>query len=97
MPDPVISVEAMRSWETATWEQGVDKTGVIDQVGGAIADWLRPKLKGKPPALILAGKGHNGDDGRAAAPHLGPDHTRLLEVWDPEEYRRSDLSHQLRS
>ena len=85
MPDPVISVEAMRSWETASWEQGVDRTGVIDQVGCAIADWLRPQLKGKPPALILAGKGHNGDDGRAAATHLGSDQTRLLEVWDPEE------------
>ena len=65
MPIPVISVEEMRSWEEATWDSGVQESEVIGRVGRAIADWLLSRTHSSDSILIVAGKGHNGDDGRA--------------------------------
>jgi ADP-dependent NAD(P)H-hydrate dehydratase / NAD(P)H-hydrate epimerase len=83
MPVPVISVEEMRAWERATWNQGITELEVIDQVGQAIADWIKPNLKQDGRILILAGKGHNGDDGKAAASHLPNGVSIVIEITDP--------------
>jgi ADP-dependent NAD(P)H-hydrate dehydratase / NAD(P)H-hydrate epimerase len=83
MPVPVISVEEMRAWEQATWDQGVSELEVIDQVGKAIADWISPNLKQDDRVLMLVGKGHNGDDGKAAARHLPNGVSIVIEIIDP--------------
>jgi NAD(P)H-hydrate repair Nnr-like enzyme with NAD(P)H-hydrate epimerase domain len=83
MPVPVISVEEMRAWEQATWDQGITELEVIDQVGQAIADWIKPNLNQNGRVLILAGKGHNGDDGKAAASHLPDSKSIVIEITDP--------------
>jgi NAD(P)H-hydrate epimerase len=83
MPVPVISVEEMRAWEQATWDQGITELEVIDQVGQAIADWIKPNLNQNGRVLILAGKGHNGDDGKAAASHLPDSKPIVIEITDP--------------
>jgi ADP-dependent NAD(P)H-hydrate dehydratase / NAD(P)H-hydrate epimerase len=84
MPVPVISVGQMREWEKASWAAGKSEAEVIDQVGRAVARRLDSLTKPGERILFLAGKGHNGDDIRAARKHLSPDrHALLLDVTDP--------------
>jgi len=70
MPVPVISIAQMREWESANWAAGQTEMEVIRRVGAVLA---RRALELTPPGgaiLILAGKGHNGDDARAARDFL---------------------------
>ena len=87
MPIPVISVEEMRSWEEATWDTGVQESEVIGRVGRAIADWLLSRTHSSDSILIVAGKGHNGDDGRATFKCLlsAERDASLLDVRNPEQ------------
>ena len=87
MPIPVISVADMRSWEEATWASGIRESEVIGRVGRAIADWLLSRTHSSDSILIVAGKGHNGDDGRAAFKCLlsAERDASLLEVRNPEQ------------
>jgi NAD(P)H-hydrate epimerase len=84
MPLPVISVAQMREWEKAAWAAGVTAADVIDNVGKAIARRLGQLTRPGDRVLFLAGKGHNGDDARAAQKHLNPERgALLLNVVDP--------------
>lgn len=87
MPIPVISVEEMRSWEAATWAAGIQESEVIGRVGRAIADWLLSRTHSSDSILIVAGKGHNGDDGRATFKCLSSAErdASLLKVQNPEQ------------
>jgi NAD(P)H-hydrate epimerase len=85
MSVPVITVEQMREWEAATWRTGQTEAAVIHLVGQALA---RRALKLTAPGqgiVLLAGKGHNGDDARAACEHLLDRRVDLLEVTSPVE------------
>ncbi len=55
---PVISVEAMRQWETQTWQAGVKPADVIEQVGRAVARRLWNLTQPGETILLLAGRGH---------------------------------------
>ncbi len=83
MAIPVVSVETMRAWEQATWQQGTTEAEVIALVGESIATWIRRHFGSAKRILILAGKGHNGDDGRAAANNLAALETQVIDVADP--------------
>jgi hydroxyethylthiazole kinase-like uncharacterized protein yjeF len=84
MPVPVITVPQMREWEKASWAAGRTADDVIDNVGRAIARRLESLAMPGDRILFLAGKGHNGDDVRAARKHLGPERSALLmDVIDP--------------
>ncbi len=82
MPVPVISVAQMREWEAATWSAGTTEESVIARVGGIVAQRLLELTGPDARYLLLAGKGHNGDDVRQMTPHLPQDRTRLINVWD---------------
>src|SRR5689334_6096682 len=84
MPVPVISIAQMREWEAATWAAGQTETEVIRQVGIALGACARRITSPGDCILILAGKGHNGDDARLAKPALADRHAELLEINDPE-------------
>jgi NAD(P)H-hydrate epimerase len=84
MPAPVISVGQMREWEQASWAAGRSQPDVIARVGEIVAQRARRMLAPGDSILILAGKGHNGDDARAAREHLSDFPVRLLNVKDPE-------------
>src|SRR5580704_14792911 len=73
MPAPVISVAQMREWEEASWAAGRKQADVIGHVGEIVAQRIRKMTRPGARILILAGKGHNGDDARAAAKHLPTD------------------------
>jgi NAD(P)H-hydrate epimerase len=79
MPVPVISIAQMRNWEQATWAAGQQEAEVIRRVGQCVARRALQLTRPGDSILILAGKGHNGDDARCAREHL-PD--RQVEVLD---------------
>jgi len=82
MPVPVISIAQMRDWEQATWAAGQQEAEVIRRVGRCVARRALQLTPAGGSILILAGKGHNGDDARCAREHL-PD--RQVEVMDVTE------------
>lgn len=84
MPLPVISLEQMRDWEKATWATGQTEAEVIRRVGQAVADRALQLTGPADAILIVAGKGHNGDDARAARERLGGRRVDLLDVADPD-------------
>jgi len=85
---PVISVEQMRRWEAATWESGKSEEKVIAQVGEVVAARALELTQSGDTILLLAGKGHNGDDVRAMAGHLPEREVSLLSVTDPAKTRQ---------
>lgn len=79
---PVINTAAMREWEHATWATGQTEAVVIRRVGQAIAQCALSLTRSGDTILILAGKGHNGDDARAAKEFLSERKVSLLDVTD---------------
>jgi ADP-dependent NAD(P)H-hydrate dehydratase / NAD(P)H-hydrate epimerase len=84
MAVPVISIAAMREWESATWAAGQTEAEVIRRVGHRVAARAGELTSNGDSILILAGKGHNGDDARAAATHLQNRKVKVLELLSPE-------------
>jgi hydroxyethylthiazole kinase-like uncharacterized protein yjeF len=84
MPVPVINIARMREWESATWVTGQTEAEVIRRVGKKIARRARKLTRSDDLILIIAGKGHNGDDTRAAQEFLDGRRVEMLAVTVPE-------------
>ena len=84
MPCPVITVAQMRDWEQATWAAGQSEAEVIRRVGKCVARLALKLTQPQDLILLLAGKGHNGEDARCAREHLAGRRIDALEVADPE-------------
>lgn len=84
MSIPVISIAQMREWEQASWAAGKSEADVIRQVGKVLAREALRLTKPNDTILILAGKGHNGDDARCAREHLPERQVQILDVRHPE-------------
>ena len=84
MPVPVVNIAQMREWENATWAAGQTEAEVIRRVGAKIAHAALPMTRPGDTILILAGKGHNGDDARAARERLCERRVETLDVVAPE-------------
>jgi ADP-dependent NAD(P)H-hydrate dehydratase / NAD(P)H-hydrate epimerase len=82
---PVISVEQMRQWEKASWAAGKTEREVIQQVGRLLAQRILQLTRPGDGIWILAGKGHNGDDARAAQPYLPDRNVLLMNIDDPRQ------------
>jgi NAD(P)H-hydrate epimerase len=74
----------MREWEKATWATGQTEAEVIRLVGKRLARRARKLTGNDDLILILAGKGHNGDDARAAREFIEDRRVKLLELLLPE-------------
>jgi NAD(P)H-hydrate epimerase len=83
MPAPVISIAQMRDWEQATWAAGQQEAEVIRRVGQCVGRRALQLTQPGDLVLLLAGKGHNGDDARAAREHLADRRVELFDVADP--------------
>lgn len=83
MPMPIVSVAQMREWEKLTWGTGQTQAAVIHRVGQGLAQRVLALTHPNDLVLLLAGKGHNGDDVRAVQPHLTGRRIDLVEVTDP--------------
>jgi hydroxyethylthiazole kinase-like uncharacterized protein yjeF len=84
MSVPVLTLTQMREWEQATWATGQTEAEVIRRVGECVAQHARQLTHARDLVLILAGRGHNGDDARAASKHLTERRVEMLEVASPE-------------
>ena len=62
MPLPVIQTAQMREWENASWAAGLKQSDVIRRVGQLVARRASQLTRTDDFILLLAGKGHNGDD-----------------------------------
>jgi ADP-dependent NAD(P)H-hydrate dehydratase / NAD(P)H-hydrate epimerase len=82
MPVPVISIAQMRDWEQVTWAAGQQEAEVIRRVGRCVASRALQLTQPGDVVLILAGKGHNGDDARCALEHLTDRRVELLDVTE---------------
>lgn len=86
MPIPVINIAQMREWERATWASGQTEVEVIRRVGKRVARRARRLTRSDDAILILAGKGNNGGDARAAREFLDGRKIELLEIAAPENF-----------
>ncbi len=84
MSVPVITVAQMREWERATWNTGQTEAAVIERVGECLARRIMELTDAQDRVVLLAGIGHNGDDVRAALPHLHERRAFLINVVEPE-------------
>ena len=84
MPVPVISVAQMREWEKATWAAKRTPAQVISRVGHIVTARAKQLTRPGDLILILAGKGHNGDDARQTGQNLSDREVALLNVADAE-------------
>ncbi len=83
MSVPIISIAQMRDWERATWATGQTEAEVIRRVGLWVAQRARQLTRPNDLILLLAGKGHNGDDVRAAQAQLADRRVALLNINSP--------------
>jgi len=83
MSVPVLTVAQMRAWERASWEAGRCERAVIEEVGRLLALRVLALTRRGERVLILAGRGHNGDDARCAQPHLADRGVEALDVTEP--------------
>lgn len=83
MPAPVVSITQMREWEKAAWASGQTEAEVIRLVGTRLAQEALRMTSPGDAILILAGRGNNGADARAALPHLQQRTSHLLLIEDP--------------
>ena len=83
MSVPVISVAQMRDWESATWAAGQTEAAVIRRVGEIVALRALRLTQSGDLVLIVAGKGHNGDDARCAREPLAGRRVEVLDVTEP--------------
>lgn len=74
----------MREWERATWDTGQTEAEVIRRVGAQIARCALQLTLPGDAILILAGKGHNGGDARAAREFLKERRVETLDLAAPE-------------
>lgn len=79
---PVITVEEMRAWEEASWRAGRNEREVIENVGRIVAERVLKETREGDRILVLAGKGNNGNDARAAVAQLVNRKVNLVEVND---------------
>lgn len=85
MASPVISVAQMREWEKVTWASNQTEEAVMRRAGEAVARRAERMTRPGDRILVLAGKGHNGDDARFASEQLRERRAQLVPVFDPEQ------------
>jgi NAD(P)H-hydrate epimerase len=85
MSVPVVTRAEMRAWEAATWASGQTAEAVIARVGERLAARVMRATGRGDRVLLLAGKGHNGDDTRAAERYLAGREVATVSVADPAE------------
>jgi ADP-dependent NAD(P)H-hydrate dehydratase / NAD(P)H-hydrate epimerase len=82
MPVPVISRAQMRQWETLTWAAKRTPFEVISRVGHVLTSHVRSLTRPGDSVLVVAGKGHNGDDARQVSQNLTDREVTLINAHD---------------
>jgi NAD(P)H-hydrate epimerase len=82
----------MREWEKLTWAAKRTPFEVISRVGHLLTGYVRQITRPGDSILVLAGKGHNGDDARQIVQSLTDREVTLLNVREPESGLREFAS-----
>lgn len=82
MTDRIVSVAEIRDLEARTWAAGVAQADVIRRAGLAVAEVVRRLTRPGDPVLVLAGRGHNGDDALEAADGLADRAVTVVQLAD---------------
>ncbi len=81
----------MRDWEQVTWATGQTEAEVIRRVGRCVARRALQLTQAGDLVVILAGKGHNGEDARCAREHLAERRVEVLDVTEtPADLEKLD-------
>jgi ADP-dependent NAD(P)H-hydrate dehydratase / NAD(P)H-hydrate epimerase len=88
MPIPVIQVSQMREWEAASWAAGRNEQEVISRVGHIVTQRACRMTRRGDLIVVLAGKGHNGDDARQCSRNFSDREVILIDATDPVEALR---------
>ena len=96
MPVPVLTAGQMLAWENASWAGGAREKDVIARVGERVASKIRAMSRAGDRVVMLAGRGHNGDDVRAAVPLVADRDLKPINAFNPA-HALSDLAAQLAS
>ncbi len=86
MPEPILTVAQMRAREARTWISGMPREAVIQRAGRAVAEVARHWTREDAPVLVLAGRGHNGDDAVVAGQHLPGRDVEILRLNGPQAF-----------
>lgn len=78
----ILNVSQVREWEDATWSAGVSQENVIRKAGGQVAYYAQKMTGQGDKILIIAGKGHNGDDAIQAGEQLKEREIKIIRVVD---------------
>ncbi len=73
----------MREWEKATWAAKRTPAQVISRVSHIVTSRAKQLTRPGDLIVILAGKGHNGDDARQAGHNFSDHEVALLNVVEP--------------
>ncbi len=73
----------MRAWEQASWAAGRSEEAVMRAAGHAVVEMAHRFAGPTSSVLVLAGKGHNGDDARFMAAELAPGNVHVVNVSEP--------------
>jgi NAD(P)H-hydrate epimerase len=73
----------MREWENATWATGQTAAQVIEKVGAKVAETATRLTNPRDHITILAGKGNNGADARAASKQISNRTVAIFDITDP--------------
>lgn len=84
MAAPVLTVSQVREWEEASWAAGISQEEVIHKAGGRVAYYAEKMTNPGDKILIVAGKGHNGDDALQAGNQLAERGVKVIRVINPE-------------
>ena len=74
----------MRKWEKASWAAGRREVEVISRVGHLVTARARQLTRPGDLIVVLAGKGHNGDDARHTSQNLNDREVYLVNVVEPD-------------
>ncbi len=85
MPIPVIQVSQMREWEQSSWAAGRNEQEVISRVGHIVTQRACRMTRRGDLIVVLAGKGHNGDDARQCSRNFSDREVILIDATDPVE------------
>ncbi|MGC9035071.1 MAG: NAD(P)H-hydrate dehydratase [Verrucomicrobiia bacterium] len=83
MAIPILTVEQVREWESASWAAGISQEEVIRNAGKSVAVYAEKMTRPADKIMIIAGKGHNGDDAIQAGEQIAQRNVRVLRITDP--------------
>ncbi|MGC8744295.1 MAG: NAD(P)H-hydrate dehydratase [Verrucomicrobiia bacterium] len=83
MAIPILTVDQVREWEESSWAAGISQQEVIRNAGRRVAFYAEKMTDIGDKILVIAGKGHNGDDAIQASEQIAQREIKVIRITDP--------------